>query len=435
MSVKADSEDKAQKHNARVGRMLTKELDTQRDMERMHLQTIRKEKIRLQKELERVRTKGQYMVQRKPTSRNKRLLQARFNSQSSLESGLNVDAERDLSRSPSVAHKTYTVSTNTGLPRLSAGLDNEAFPMESEYRSRANGYDSYIHRKQLNQQRHRMELVEEQNSLNARIEEFTRSLTPQNSKTTSPPDRLKNDASYEEIITLGDKDSAQSTSSSVSNGSYKQQRKKSRQMTIADYDVNQAKHSVAKRLLSDGKESDDVKSDQSKDGVGIPPIRTNKKLFRRSTQVALLDRDQVNKYSQQGNNEHEVKGHDANTETKNQGTKDNSTRENEVQMNLKGVGANTRRQVLEIIENPEFKFDEEKYAPDGELRTVHMLPDSDEAFEEAKRARYLRWRDPKETSKERELSIGAIFAKDDSGNYVPDIPSEDEDLSNDEVTK
>lgn len=50
--------------------------------------------------------------------------------------------------------------------------------------------------------------------------------------------------------------------------------------------------------------------------------------------------------------------------------------------------------------------------PDGTLRTVHQIPESDKAWDEAKKARYIRTRDLME--RDRELSITEIFDQADT---------------------
>ncbi|XP_069824057.1 coiled-coil domain-containing protein 190 [Dendropsophus ebraccatus] len=62
-------------------------------------------------------------------------------------------------------------------------------------------------------------------------------------------------------------------------------------------------------------------------------------------------------------------------------------------------------------------FDEEVYAPDGGLRTLHTMPDFMDSFEEAKNARYIRHRVKPES--EIELSVGEIFNKEDSSGGFP----------------
>ncbi|XP_040264705.1 coiled-coil domain-containing protein 190 [Bufo bufo] len=60
-------------------------------------------------------------------------------------------------------------------------------------------------------------------------------------------------------------------------------------------------------------------------------------------------------------------------------------------------------------------FDEEIYAPDGGLRTLHTMPDFMDSLEEAKNARYIRHRVKPES--EKELGVGEIFEKEDSGSF------------------
>eukprot|EP00079_Xenopus_tropicalis_P009611 XP_002933820.1 PREDICTED: coiled-coil domain-containing protein 190 [Xenopus tropicalis] len=59
-------------------------------------------------------------------------------------------------------------------------------------------------------------------------------------------------------------------------------------------------------------------------------------------------------------------------------------------------------------------FDEEVYAPDGSLRTVHTMPDLMQSLEEARKARYIRHRHRPDF--EKELSVQEIFQKDQGGN-------------------
>ncbi|CAH1787269.1 unnamed protein product [Owenia fusiformis] len=62
-------------------------------------------------------------------------------------------------------------------------------------------------------------------------------------------------------------------------------------------------------------------------------------------------------------------------------------------------------QASDDVPNP--IFDVESYNPDGTLRTLHTLPDQDDAFEEARKARYLRTKE--RTEKDRELTVTEIF--------------------------
>ena len=54
-------------------------------------------------------------------------------------------------------------------------------------------------------------------------------------------------------------------------------------------------------------------------------------------------------------------------------------------------------------------YDPEVYNADGSIRTVHNLPDFDQSYEQAKKARYIRSKDNKE--RETELTVKQIFAK------------------------
>ncbi|XP_063796334.1 coiled-coil domain-containing protein 190-like [Pseudophryne corroboree] len=67
-------------------------------------------------------------------------------------------------------------------------------------------------------------------------------------------------------------------------------------------------------------------------------------------------------------------------------------------------------------------FDEEIYAPDGALRTLHTMPDFMDSLEEAKSARYIRHKIKPEA--EKELSLGEIFQKDNTEDLPKDEMSE-----------
>ncbi|XP_073498670.1 coiled-coil domain-containing protein 190 isoform X2 [Phyllobates terribilis] len=60
-------------------------------------------------------------------------------------------------------------------------------------------------------------------------------------------------------------------------------------------------------------------------------------------------------------------------------------------------------------------FDEEIYAPDGHLRTLHTMPDTMASLEEAKNARYIRHRVKPEF--EKELTFGEIFMKENNSGF------------------
>ncbi|XP_053325280.1 coiled-coil domain-containing protein 190-like [Spea bombifrons] len=55
-------------------------------------------------------------------------------------------------------------------------------------------------------------------------------------------------------------------------------------------------------------------------------------------------------------------------------------------------------------------FDEETFAPDGGLRTLHTMPDLMVSLKEAKKARYIRHRHKLDS--EKELSVHEVFQKD-----------------------
>ncbi|XP_052790633.1 coiled-coil domain-containing protein 190-like [Mya arenaria] len=53
--------------------------------------------------------------------------------------------------------------------------------------------------------------------------------------------------------------------------------------------------------------------------------------------------------------------------------------------------------------------DPDKYNPDGSLRTVHQMPEFDQRWEQAEKARYIRTRNLPE--RDRELSVNEIFGQ------------------------
>ena len=127
--------------------------------------------------------------------------------------------------------------------------------------------------------------------------------------------------------------------------------------SFSDYDLRNIKQSITKRLVRD-----------EKAGQGSDPVAQEKQQLGRTTST-----------------------------TSNLGT------------------TKPRRKNLSVGSEPhpmDMVFDQDTYAPDGSLRTVHMLPDPKESFEEAKKARYLRWRGPREGDVE--LTVNEIFAKDET---------------------
>ncbi|KAG9483394.1 coiled-coil domain-containing protein 190 [Eleutherodactylus coqui] len=76
-------------------------------------------------------------------------------------------------------------------------------------------------------------------------------------------------------------------------------------------------------------------------------------------------------------------------------------------------------------------LDQEIYAPDGRLRTLHTIPGFKDSLEEAGKARYIRHRVKPEN--EKELSVGEIFQKEDSSIFPEDKTSEMENTR--ETTK
>ncbi|WAR31636.1 hypothetical protein MAR_034178 [Mya arenaria] len=56
-------------------------------------------------------------------------------------------------------------------------------------------------------------------------------------------------------------------------------------------------------------------------------------------------------------------------------------------------------------------FDPDTYNPDGSLRTVHQMPEFDQRWEQAEKARYIRTKDL--LDRDRELSVNEIFDKGD----------------------
>ncbi|XP_071489246.1 uncharacterized protein [Diadema antillarum] len=423
------------RHRAAMGgRTGRRESETRRDLERMHLMTIRREKMRLQQELERVREKGHHGTSKRRVNNasiNAKMLSNRFGSIS--DSGveeprakMRLGTANTDRRGKSPYGSRRNISTaghgekDSGLPAI--GL---AGPLKNELEMRRlkdeqNDPNTKLLELKKNEGR-------QKNLLSLRVDQFTRSLTP-----VSPARSPARSPLHSPIVRLesksmegGDLDSATidqwgdlKEDGLDTRGTFPpQNRRKGNRMSLAEFDVSDAKFAISKRLMSEDVNAN-FDAGVTRSDEGLPQVNVNAmplssprrpSIIRRQSQVAILERSEskVNKYAvpreslQMDPNAAIVNGINAQGATK---------KSAESELNLAVLGRDAKR-VKEIIKNPEIAFDQERYAPDGALRTMHMLPDADSAYAQARQARYLRWRDPVEVDLDRELSIHEIFSK------------------------
>lgn len=420
---------------AMTGRRVRRESDARRDLERMHLMTIRREKMRLHDELDRVRLKRKETTTK--AGQNAKMLSNRFGQTlNASDDGRNRQRPRlntantpQRARSPYALRQTMTRGQSAATERELPQIGPITSPLKGELEMRKHKDEIRDPNTKLNELKKNE--GRQKNLLSLKVDMFTRSLSPVSparsparSPAQSPPTRSdcrlndidETDAIYSEYELAQRKhgDDLESRASFPPST-----RKKYQRMSLVDYDIIDGKQPLPKRLVP--LESQDV-------GVGqgiarpddvlplIPTAQTTSPnqfprrptIIRRESQVAILERGDMkkkNKYST-------TKAASFTTSSSNNNNNDSKQpkRTVESELNLAVLGRDAKR-VKEIIENPEIVFDQEKYAPDGALRTMHMLPGADSAYSQARTARYLRWRDPNEADKERELSINEIFAK------------------------
>ena len=330
------AEDKARQRNIYAKKHLQNDLDVQRDMERVHLTTIRHEKIKLQKELERMRNKGQYMVKRHGISNHtQRLLKLRFTSDQKDNSNANqieniIEDQENKKR------------TRLGLPEING-----------PERRKSTGNDGMTMEQRVILRR-RKEAEQMQEALVARVGQLADEFKAKNAD-TSLRRRSVSPVMRDSLTVKRD-----GSMTAKSDGYNDEIRRRARarlnnRSSITDVDINEAKNSIARRLL---------KSDSQQALEGSNPEEET--VTRKVSHVLPIE------------------------------------------------GANKKTPETNALpKNAEdLVFDQEVFAPDGHVRTVHLLPNTEEAFREAKKARYLRMKGSTGPHGQ-ELTVDEIFAADD----------------------
>ncbi|XP_072016389.1 uncharacterized protein [Amphiura filiformis] len=315
------SEDKARQRNIYAKKHLQNDLQAQKDMERAHLQTIRKEKIQLQKELERMHNKGQYMVKRHGHSNHtQRLLKLRLTSEQVQDpQGESGEQEQDN-------------GSRLGLPEIKLPKDmkktsNGKLTMEERVKARR-----------------RQEAEKKQEALVAKVGKLAEDFKDKNSQDL-PLRRQSNVSPIQRHLTPRQDGAQTAKSDGYVTESRRLNRTKSKQnarSSIGEVDFTEAKNSVARRLL------------KSESVEGITGEDTNGRKISHVLPIETATKDVLS------------------------------------------------QNIEDLV------FDQEIFAPDGHVRTVHLLPDPEEAYREAKKARYLRW-GKGSNPMEKELTVGEIF--------------------------
>ncbi|XP_063966841.1 uncharacterized protein LOC135156908 [Lytechinus pictus] len=413
---------------AMSGRRVRRESDARRDLERMHLMTIRREKMRLQEELDRVRVKGGQKVGVNNAGKNAQLLSSRF---VTTANGEGASQRRSRLRTSTATSSTrskspYILRRNTTNTKLGSSMNSDtelpqigymATPLTGELDSRRMKDEIRDPKTKINELRKNE--GQQKKLLSLKVDMFTRSFTPVSPTRSRSPVRSPvpspTPKTEEKLPITDDFDISSSDYLFSPRSSFPPSTKKR-----GHFDVSRdARNAMNTRLAPiDAAEINGDYGETQRDDVlptipntqmvptQLPPRPT---IIRRQSQVAILERGDQKK------NKYATTATSKNSKEKEFGLNNNSNGEPakksvESELNLAVLGRDAKR-VKEIIENPEIVFDQEKYAPDGALRTVHMLPTGDNAFSQARQARYLRWRDPNELNKEKELTVSEIFAK------------------------
>ena len=340
------AEDKARQRNIYAKKHLQNDLDVQRDMERVHLTTIRHEKIKLQKELERMRNKGQYMVKRHGISNHtQRLLKLRFTSDQTDD---NANQVENIIEDQENQKRTRLGLPEIGGPERRKSAGNDGMTMEQRVILRR-----------------RKEAEKMQEALVARVGQLADEFKAKNGD-VSLQRRSVSPVKHDSLTVRRD-----SSMTAKSDGYNDEIRRRARarlnnRSSITDVDLNQAKNAIARRLL---------KSDSL----------------------------------------HALEGSNSEEET--------VTRRVSHVLPIEGANKKTPEKNALPQNAEDLVFDQETFAPDGHVRTVHLLPNTEEAFREAKKARYLRMKGS-EGPNGQELSVDEIFA---AGDEVADEDGKVED--------
>ncbi|XP_071802490.1 uncharacterized protein [Asterias amurensis] len=386
-------EDRALQRNSFARRHLDANLEVQQSMEKMHLQTIRNEKMKLQRELEKMRGRGrgnQRILGRRHTasmsSNTARLTQLRLNKDPN-------ERFKGQGQSFNGGNRSLKISGRATSPTPGAtGEPNTArAPMEAVGRGRhhtvelpsiipggrspRSGYhnrqepggEDYIREQHMLE--HKRNLNKKQEELQARMEKFGDDLgqkhrdTTTNGETRRSPSERSDTKSDDGITVSSDPSASFPPSQPHSTDTPLSSRQRSN--SFSEYDLKSVKNSITKRLVGDEKTPTDP------------------------TDASTTESPQFNRTTS---------------------TVSSVTGNAKLRKKKTSVGSDSKQKGIPL--NFDMVFDQDTYAPDGSLRTMHMLPDPMETFEEAKKARYLRWRGPKED--DIELTVNQIFGKAES---------------------
>ncbi|XP_070531706.1 proteoglycan 4-like [Ptychodera flava] len=423
--------EEARRRNKYAETQKNHELGAHKELERLHLETMKKERRRLEQELSKIRNKGQYMVKRPPNASNQAVNFTLRQSGSTYASKTNAGLAGTWHGSPNYAKPTGAKrrSSKPEIVPRERRMSRRRASNASSQKQIANGKASTEKTGTPEQQKEAPETDSKESSQSSEL------------STESPITRVKEANSTprvhrSSIIIISESDEP----------TPRKPAKKTKEVSIFDLNIHDARDSVAKRLLSQDEEISEaniatprtaspkpavsstpvvlesVPEEPPKAPPAVPPINTSKteteeKVKEDSKEEGKVDQDKEKgeENSTEGGTKQDTAG-DApkdpepssktpppEDEKQPEGAEDDdpTTAENR---------ARDLKRVQEMLENPTQVFDQGKYAPDGGLRTIHLLPDADEAFEEAKKARYLRGKDWAGT--ETELSINEIFAKD-----------------------
>ena len=398
MTVK---EDRALQRNSFARRHLDADMEAQQGLERIHLQTIRNEKMKLQKELDKMRTRGhQRILGRRQTAvmRNNtaRLSQLQLNREPS-----GIYQGKGLSQSMNGGNRSLKTPgrSKSPMPGLNGELDVTRAPLEAIGRGRdrhivelpainstgrsprpggrspRNGYqnrpeigEDYIREQQMLE--HKRNINKKQEELLARVEKFGEDMGQKYRNGSgelrqSPSER--SDTKSDDNITVSSDPSA-------------------------SFPPGRSNVSDAPAIGSSRRKSDSY-------------TEYNMKSIKNSITQTLVGEEKVQSEPVDAPTENPKLGRTISTTTSMGGIRNAKLRKKKI-----SVENEPRRKGMPL--NIDVVFDQETYAPDGSLRTMHMLPDPEECFEEAKKARYLRWRGP--NNDDVELTVNQIFGKNDA---------------------
>ncbi|XP_077986815.1 uncharacterized protein LOC144441151 [Glandiceps talaboti] len=437
----------ARRRNRFAENQKNNELDTQKELERLHIETMKKERRRLENELSKIRNKGQYMVKRPSNMSNQ---------------AVNFTLRH--------SGPMYGSKNNPALSSTWHGNPNhaKATGASSKRKTSRAGVSDPTYRSERRASRRKVSNITQPMN-GSHPGEKTSTPEQKQDETTSNGSAVTSDVTSDSPISrvkeANTTPRVHRSSIIIVSGDDTPRRPSRKSLSIFDLDMNEARDSVAKRLLSDEAKSDSpVSSPRSSSPRSVPsaPARelsmvpeepTSKPSVippisgtLQPTDTVAVSKDVKEESTgekkgeealktvteeQKADDESGVTGsaNEPTPESENQvanpeseekdesgprsgtPTKRKTSKEEDSEITAEDRAQDLRR-MQQMLENPNQMFDQGKYAPDGGLRTIHLLPDSDEAFEEAKKARYLRGKDWAGT--ETELSINEIFGKESS---------------------